>query len=138
MTPNMPQSQRRIMRVLPVVVVIFVFQFPVPAGLVLYWMTTNLWTCGQQLVMRHRIGLHLADPDEVEAMKKKGSRTPAAEPADGRRRRRRRAGGGGRAPAADAAQAAAPRRRGGERRRARARGARGDERARAGRGPRAG
>ncbi len=81
MTPNMPQSQRRIMRLLPVVVVIFVFQFPVPAGLVLYWMTTNLWTCGQQLVMRHRIGLHLADPAEVEAIKKKGSRTPAAEPA---------------------------------------------------------
>jgi YidC/Oxa1 family membrane protein insertase len=81
MTPNMPQSQRRIMRILPIVVVIFVFQFPVPAGLVLYWMTTNLWTCGQQLVMRHRIGLHLADPAELEAMKKKGSRTPAAEPA---------------------------------------------------------
>ena len=65
-TPNMPESQRRLMRILPVVVVIFVFQFPVPAGLVLYWMTTNLWTCGQQLVMRHRIGLHLADPEEVE------------------------------------------------------------------------
>jgi YidC/Oxa1 family membrane protein insertase len=80
-TPNMPQSQRRIMRALPVAVVIFVFQFPVPAGLVLYWMTTNLWTCGQQLVMRHRIGLHMADPDEVEAMKKKGSRTAPAEPA---------------------------------------------------------
>ncbi|WP_308324664.1 YidC/Oxa1 family membrane protein insertase, partial [Klebsiella pneumoniae] len=59
-TPNMPDSQRRIMRVLPIVVVIFIFQFPVPSGLVLYWMTTNLWTCGQQLVMRHRIGLHLA------------------------------------------------------------------------------
>jgi YidC/Oxa1 family membrane protein insertase len=81
MTPNMPDSQRRIMRILPVVVVVFIFQFPVPSGLVLYWMTTNLWTCGQQLVMRHRIGLHLADPAEVEAMKKKGSRTPAAEPA---------------------------------------------------------
>ena len=80
-TPNMPQSQRRIMRALPLVIVIFVFQFPVPAGLVLYWMTTNLWTCGQQLVMRHRIGLHLADPDEVEAVAKKGSRTPAPEPA---------------------------------------------------------
>ncbi len=79
-TPNMPQSQRRIMRALPIAIVFFVFQFPVPAGLVLYWMTTNLWTCGQQLVMRHRIGLHLADPDEVEAMKK-GSRTPSAEPA---------------------------------------------------------
>jgi YidC/Oxa1 family membrane protein insertase len=83
MTPNMPDSQRRIMRILPVVVVIFIFQFPVPAGLVLYWMTTNLWTCGQQLVMRHRIGLHLADPAEVEAMKAKstGSRTPPKEPA---------------------------------------------------------
>ena len=79
-TPNMPESQRRIMRFIPIVVVIFVFQFVVPAGLVLYWMTTNLWTCGQQLVMRHRIGLHLADPAEVEKIAaqtaKKGSRTP--------------------------------------------------------------
>lgn len=80
-TPNMPESQRRIMRVIPLMVVIFVFQFTVPAGLVLYWMTTNLWTCGQQLVMRHRIGLHLADPVEIakvaEQVGKKGSRTPS-------------------------------------------------------------
>jgi YidC/Oxa1 family membrane protein insertase len=81
-TPNMPPAQRRIMRLLPIVVVIFVFQFPVPSGLVLYWMTTNLWTCGQQLVMRHRIGLHLADPTEVEKVTaKRGSRTPPKEPA---------------------------------------------------------
>lgn len=84
-TPNMPESQRRIMRFIPLVVVLFVFQFPVPAGLVIYWMTTNLWTCGQQLVMRHRIGLHLADPAEVarfeEAQKKRGSRTPSKETA---------------------------------------------------------
>jgi YidC/Oxa1 family membrane protein insertase len=84
-TPNMPDSQRRLMRILPVVVVIFVFQFPVPAGLLVYWMTTNLWTCGQQLVMRHRIGLHLADPEEVAkfeaAQKKRGSRTPPKEAA---------------------------------------------------------
>jgi YidC/Oxa1 family membrane protein insertase len=84
-TPNMPESQRRIMRFIPLVVVLFVFQFPVPAGLVIYWMTTNLWTCGQQLVMRHRIGLHLADPAEVakfeETQKKRGSRTPPKEAA---------------------------------------------------------
>ena len=82
-TPNMPPSQRRMMRFIPLVVVLFVFQFPVPAGLVIYWMTTNLWTCGQQLVMRHRIGLHLADPAEVakfeETQKKRGSRTPPKE-----------------------------------------------------------
>ena len=79
-TPNMPENQRRLMRFLPLLVVFFVYQFPVPAGLVLYWMTTNLWTAGQQLVMRHRIGLHLADPAEVEkasqSAAKKGSRTP--------------------------------------------------------------
>ena len=81
-TPNMPASQRRLMRLLPLGIVFFVFTFPVPAGLVLYWMTTNLWTAGQQLVMRHRIGLHLADPAEVEkyaerlGAAKKGSRTP--------------------------------------------------------------
>lgn len=103
-TPNMPESQRRIMRFIPIVVVIFVFQFVVPAGLVLYWMTTNLWTCGQQLVMRHRIGLHLADPAEVEKIAaqtaKKGSRTPPKtegalalaeeEPAEARPKRRGR------------------------------------------------
>lgn len=76
-TPNMPDSQRRIMRALPLVIVIFVFNFPVPAGLVLYWMSTNLWTCGQQLVMRHRIGLHLADVPESTATGKRSSRTPA-------------------------------------------------------------
>lgn len=76
-TPNMPDSQRRLMRILPLVVVVFVFQFPVPSGLVLYWMTTNLWTAAQQLVMRHRIGLHLADPATLPATTKKGSRTPA-------------------------------------------------------------
>ena len=81
-TPNMPASQRRIMRFLPLIVVLFVFQFPVPAGLVIYWMTTNLWTAGQQLVMRHRIGLHLADPADAPAPAKKGSRTaPRAETA---------------------------------------------------------
>jgi YidC/Oxa1 family membrane protein insertase len=86
-TPNMPDSQRRIMRILPVVVVVFVFQFPVPAGLLVYWMTTNLWTCGQQLVMRHRIGLHLADPEELAKFEanqqKRGSRTPPKEAAAG-------------------------------------------------------
>jgi YidC/Oxa1 family membrane protein insertase len=77
-TPNMPDSQRRLMRVLPFVVVIFVVNFPVPAGLVLYWMSTNLWTCGQQLVMRHRIGMHIAQAPST-ASSKRTSRTPPRE-----------------------------------------------------------
>jgi YidC/Oxa1 family membrane protein insertase len=74
-TPNMPESQRKMMRVLPIVIVVFVVNFPVPAGLVLYWMSTNLWTCGQQLVMRHRIGLHLAEVPETTTTGKRSSRT---------------------------------------------------------------
>lgn len=74
-TPNMPESQRKMMRFLPIVIVVFVVNFPVPAGLVLYWMATNLWTCGQQLVMRHRIGLHLAEVSPSTSTGKRSSRT---------------------------------------------------------------
>jgi YidC/Oxa1 family membrane protein insertase len=80
-TPNMSQAQRRLMRFLPLVVVIFAYQFPVPSGLVLYWMTTNLWTCGQQLVIRHRLGLHIMKEATAVAAApaKSGSRTPSKE-----------------------------------------------------------
>jgi YidC/Oxa1 family membrane protein insertase len=67
-TPGMSKNQRWLMRGLPIVVVLFVFQFPVPSGLVIYWMTTNLWTCGQQLVIKWRIG---ATPQQVLARTQK-------------------------------------------------------------------
>ncbi len=52
---TMSKNQRWLMRLLPIGIVFFVFQFPVPAGLVIYWATTNLWTAGQQLVLKRRI-----------------------------------------------------------------------------------
>jgi len=84
--PHTPETQRRIMRILPVVVVIGAFQFPFPAGLAIYWVTSNLWTAGQQLVIRHKIGLHIAEhPEETgaprssrTAPKERRSRTAAA------------------------------------------------------------
>jgi membrane protein insertase Oxa1/YidC/SpoIIIJ len=39
----------------PMIILFFIFQFPVPAGLVIYWATTKLWTAGQQLVLKRRI-----------------------------------------------------------------------------------
>jgi YidC/Oxa1 family membrane protein insertase len=42
--------QRRIMFALPFVFVIFIVNFE--AGLILYWITTNVWTIGQQLLVR--------------------------------------------------------------------------------------
>jgi YidC/Oxa1 family membrane protein insertase len=46
--------QRRIMMFLPLLFVVFVIQFP--AGVLVYWITTNLWTIGQQYVVKQRIG----------------------------------------------------------------------------------
>ncbi len=54
-TATMSKNQRWLMRLLPIGIVFFIFQFPVPAGLVIYWATTNLWTAGQQLVLKRRI-----------------------------------------------------------------------------------
>jgi YidC/Oxa1 family membrane protein insertase len=43
-------TQRRIMFALPFVFVIFIVNFE--AGLIVYWITTNVWTIGQQLLVK--------------------------------------------------------------------------------------
>jgi YidC/Oxa1 family membrane protein insertase len=43
-------TQRRIMFALPFVFTIFIVNFE--AGLIVYWITTNVWTIGQQLLVR--------------------------------------------------------------------------------------
>jgi YidC/Oxa1 family membrane protein insertase len=50
MGQTMDKTQRTIMMVLPLVFLTVVSRFP--TGLVLYWMTTNLWTVGQGLITR--------------------------------------------------------------------------------------
>lgn len=44
------KTQQRIMLALPFFFVIFIVNFE--AGLIVYWITTNVWTIGQQLVVR--------------------------------------------------------------------------------------
>jgi len=48
------RTQRSIMLALPFIFVIFIIQFP--AGLIVYWITTNLWTIGQQYFVRRAVG----------------------------------------------------------------------------------
>jgi YidC/Oxa1 family membrane protein insertase len=50
MSATMDKTQRYLMMFLPVVFLPVVSNFPI--GLVLYWMTTNLWTVGQGLITR--------------------------------------------------------------------------------------
>ncbi len=52
-TPTMDRTQRRIMLFMPLIFVFFIFRFP--AGLLLYWITTNTWTMGQQFILRRRL-----------------------------------------------------------------------------------
>jgi YidC/Oxa1 family membrane protein insertase len=67
MSATMDKTQRYLMMFLPVVFLPVVSGFPI--GLVLYWMTTNLWTVGQGLVTR-RLAPKPLPPE------KKSSRTP--------------------------------------------------------------
>jgi YidC/Oxa1 family membrane protein insertase len=53
MGTTMDKTQRTIMMVLPLVFLTVVSRFP--TGLVLYWMTTNLWTVGQGLITRRLV-----------------------------------------------------------------------------------
>ena len=62
------KSQRTMMMVLPFIFVPFVISFP--AGLVVYWITTNVWTIGQQYTIQRLIPApHVATPEEVAAAK---------------------------------------------------------------------
>jgi YidC/Oxa1 family membrane protein insertase len=47
------KSQRMMMFALPLIFVPFILSFP--AGLILYWITTNFWTIGQRLVIKRII-----------------------------------------------------------------------------------
>jgi YidC/Oxa1 family membrane protein insertase len=53
MSVTADRSQRMIMFILPLFFVFFIINFP--AGLILYWITTNLWTVGQSLVIQRII-----------------------------------------------------------------------------------
>jgi YidC/Oxa1 family membrane protein insertase len=80
-------TQKRIMYILPFVFVPVIIGFP--AGLILYWITTNVWTIGQQLAVRKFLPaphLHGAKGDkDAEASNggKAGAKAKPA-PADGK------------------------------------------------------
>jgi YidC/Oxa1 family membrane protein insertase len=54
MSTTTDRTQRMIFLALPFFFVLFVWQFP--AGLLVYWITTNVWTIVQQAIVRKRLG----------------------------------------------------------------------------------
>jgi YidC/Oxa1 family membrane protein insertase len=67
------RSQRIMLMVLPVFFVPVITRFPV--GLLMYWMTTNLWTVGQGIVTRRMV------PKPVPPPKRSSRTAPKDEPA---------------------------------------------------------
>jgi YidC/Oxa1 family membrane protein insertase len=68
MSVTADKSQRMMMMVLPFIFVPFVISFP--AGLILYWITTNFWTMGQQYTIQRLIPApQVATVAEVQAAK---------------------------------------------------------------------
>jgi len=72
MAGTMQQSQRILMYVLPFAFIFVIARFP--TGLVLYWMTTNLWTVGQGLITRR-----LIPKTPPPTPQRRSSRTPPKE-----------------------------------------------------------
>jgi YidC/Oxa1 family membrane protein insertase len=78
MGTTMDKTQRNIMMVLPLAFITVVSRFPV--GLVLYWMTTNLWTVGQGLVTRRLVPK--TKPGAVVATSASPKRSSRTQPRD--------------------------------------------------------
>ena len=73
--PRQARLQKIMFTVLPFVIIPFAIRFPV--GLMVYWITTNLWTAGQGIVTRKLI----PRPD-LDGPEKRSSRTPSKEELD--------------------------------------------------------
>lgn len=65
MSATADKSQRTMMFILPLVFVPFILNFP--AGLILYWITTNIWTIGQGIAVQKLIPVPVAATPEGAA-----------------------------------------------------------------------
>jgi YidC/Oxa1 family membrane protein insertase len=74
-TPMPDPRQKWIMLALPFIFILFIVNATFPVGLLLYWVTTNLWTVGQGIVTRRLF-------PKPEPPPKRSSRTPPKAPAE--------------------------------------------------------
>ena len=83
-TAMQSQSQRIMIMVLPVVFLPFILRFP--SGLMIYWLTTNLWTTGQGLITRRLMPRPAAPPKRSSRTAPKDEPPAQPEPGSGVRR----------------------------------------------------
>jgi len=93
MSTTMDRVQRTILIILPLAFVFVIVNFP--AGLVLYWVTSNLWTTGQGLTTRRLIPRTVPPPPKTAATTAKAAapeqpQAQAASPAAPRKVKRKK------------------------------------------------
>ena len=91
MSTTTDKTQRMIFLALPFIFVLFVIQFP--AGLLVYWITTNVWTIGQQAIIKKRLG---PLREQAAAAAKEAKERDQAEATTGKGKGGGKGGGGGR------------------------------------------
>src|SRR6476620_8394334 len=77
MSASVDKHQRLLMMGLPFVFTPFIIGFP--AGLIVYWITTNFWTVGQGVIVRRQMP-PIVPPDKAKAEKDAAAKAPPAEP----------------------------------------------------------
>lgn len=84
MSATADKSQRTMMFLLPLIFVPFILNFP--AGLILYWITTNIWTIGQGLAVQKLIPVPVvATPEGAAAIQ--AAKPPPPPPRKKKKRR---------------------------------------------------
>jgi YidC/Oxa1 family membrane protein insertase len=84
MSATADKSQRTMMFILPLIFVPFILNFP--AGLILYWITTNIWTIGQGIAVQKLIPVPVvATPEGAAAIQ--AAKPPPPPPRKKKKRR---------------------------------------------------
>ena len=75
-TSMQSKAQRYMIMILPIAFLPFILRFP--SGLMIYWLTTNLWTTGQGIVTRRQMPRPVAPPKRRAGRRRRKSPTHRA------------------------------------------------------------
>jgi YidC/Oxa1 family membrane protein insertase len=81
MSTSVDKTQQRMMMALPLVFGVMFFFWPFPAGVLIYWVTTNTWSVCQQLVVMRIIKAREANEPEPVVVETKAKAKAKAKPA---------------------------------------------------------
>jgi YidC/Oxa1 family membrane protein insertase len=81
MSTSVDRNQQIMLLALPLVFGVMFLFWPFPAGVLIYWVTTNVWSVGQQLAVMKIIKGREADEPEPVPEKKKTKAKAKAKPA---------------------------------------------------------